>query len=97
MSNKTLLKKFTRTLNSAWVGCSFMDITIVFSVFKVHHKFLWKEWDSYEVEKNIPYIRDPFYDGEYNTNRRLEVLADMLNEQVGEFIRECEMNGDEND
>lgn len=73
-------------MKDAWVSISHMDINVVLFLFKTHHKFLWWEWDTYEIERNVPYVKDPIYDGDYNTNRQLGVIEKMLEQEVNEFI-----------
>lgn len=36
-------------------------------------QFLWIKW--YRIRQNIPYIKNPCYDGEYSTNIIFEHLA----------------------
>lgn len=88
---RTLIKRIERTLPDAFVGGHLMDIKVVFSVFRVSHKFVvFKPWTTYQVDRNVPYIEDPLYDGEYNTNRQLQVIEKMIEEEVRAVIREDE-------
>lgn len=54
-----------------FVGGRYMTLEIITRIYK--KKFLW--WTRYSIEQSIPYIDDPFFDGEYNTNKRLAVVA----------------------
>ena len=54
-----------------FVGGRYMTLEIITRIYK--KKFLW--WTVYSIDQSIPYIDNPFFDGEYNTNRRLAVVA----------------------
>ena len=56
---------------SCFVGGLYMTLEITTRIYK--KKFLW--WTTYSIDQSIPYIDDPFFDGEYNTNKRLAVIA----------------------
>ena len=87
---RTLIKRIERTIPDAFVGGHKMDIKLVFSIFRVSHKFLCSKWTSYKVDRSVPYIEEPMYDGEYNTNRRLQVIERMMEDEVRTVIREDE-------
>ena len=54
-----------------FVGGRYMTLEIITRIYK--KKFLW--WTVYSIDQSIPYIDNPFFDGEYNTNRRLADVA----------------------
>ena len=61
----------TIEVSSCFVGGRYMTLEIITRIYK--KKFLW--WTIYSIDQSIPYIVDPFFDGEYNTNKRLAVIA----------------------
>ena len=62
--------KFIEVPN-CFVGGRYMTLEIITRIYK--KKFLW--WTTYSIDQSIPYIDDPFFDGEYNTNKRLAIVA----------------------
>lgn len=73
-----IVKRIERKLEHAFVGGSFMAITASCTVLRVRHRFLFWTRTDYEVKKDVPYIQNPFYDGDYSTNNRLSVVAGEL-------------------
>lgn len=39
-------------------------------------KTKWWWWKKYEIRQIVPYISEPYYDGEYATNNNLQSAAD---------------------
>ena len=69
MKTKFYIK--TIEVPKCFVGGRYMTLEIITRIYK--KKFLW--WTTYSIDQSIPYIDDPFFDGEYNTNKRLAVVA----------------------
>ena len=44
-------------------------------IIKKHHWLFGIEWDTYTIKQQIPYIENPYYDGERNSNRELALRA----------------------
>lgn len=86
MKNKVLLKKFTMNVKDCFIGGSLRDLEASIHVYKVHHSFLWWKWTTFETKMFIPYVTQPFYDGEYNTNKILDSVSEMLKSKVDEYI-----------
>jgi hypothetical protein len=53
----------------------YMTVNIFTTIIEREHKFLFWKWKSYDIKQVIPYIENPFYDGEYSSNRKLKTLA----------------------
>ena len=87
-----LIKKIQRNVK-AFVGMDSTVVTASVLIFKVEYKFFkWCVFTKYEVKRHIPYIDDPFFDGEYATNNNLRTLEKMLMAEAETFIEECKMN-----
>ena len=56
-------------------SCGYRTVNIKTIIIKKHYWFFGFEWDSYHIKQYIPYNNDPFYDGEYNSNKELYILA----------------------
>lgn len=69
-----------------WVGMGNMNLCSSVYVYKYIHKFLWFTWNTYEIKTNIPYIEEPFYDGEFATNNRLGCIEKMLYSQATDYL-----------
>lgn len=70
---------------NCFVGGRYMTLEIITRIYK--KKFLW--WTTYSIDQSIPYIDDPFFDGEYNTNKRLASVAKMEYEWAKTKIMEA--------
>ena len=68
---KTKIHVKTIEVPCCFVGGRYMTLEIITRIYK--KKFLWRT--TYSIDQSIPYIDDPFFDGEYNTNKRLAVIA----------------------
>lgn len=69
MKTKIYIK--TREVPNCFVGGQYMTLEIITRIYK--KKFLW--WTTYSIDQSIPYIGDPYFNGEYNTNKRLAVVT----------------------
>lgn len=62
-----------RELENCSVSAGYITLTIITTIKR--KKILW--WYKYEIEQSIPYITDPFYNGDERTNLRLKVAANV--------------------
>jgi hypothetical protein len=53
----------------------YITVHIFTTIIECEHKFLFWKWKSYDIKQVIPYIENPFYDGEFSSNRKLKTLA----------------------
>lgn len=53
----------------------YMTVHIFTTIIEREHKFLFCKWKSYDIKQVVPYIENPFYDGEHSSNRKLKTLA----------------------
>ncbi len=97
MVKSTVVGRIARTLNDAYVGGHNMDITVNYTIFLVERKFLKWTRRKFVIERNIPYVPDPLYDGEYNTNRRLQVIARMMDAEARRIILEHGSSSEQKD
>lgn len=80
--NGTVIKVIKRTLQDAFVGGKHTDLILSAIIIRQKHRFLFWTWNDYEIERSIPYIHSQYYDGEFNTNRRLGVLAEEMEQEA---------------
>ena len=53
----------------------YITVHIFTTIIEYESKFLFWKWKSYDIKQVIPYIENPFYDGEFSSNRKLKTLA----------------------
>lgn len=74
-------------VNHCFIGWDYMDLTITGKV----TKYIIKRWfrkpkEVFEIELDIPYIRNPHWVREKDTNRKLQCAADMLKYELKNYI-----------
>lgn len=75
---KILLKTIKREVPDCWSMVTY-KATIYGYLYMVTRKFLWWELKPYFYSKvRVPYIKKPFYDGEYATNRVLQTIGNEI-------------------
>lgn len=88
--NRKLEYTFNHTVPDLFVGPG-RESSFVISgrVYSYYTKRLFrKPKKEYTYTLNVPYMRDPFYDGEFSTNRILGVHADMVRQILIDKIEE---------
>lgn len=81
--SKELITTRKVTIRDCIVGQHETDLVIVGKLYRIERKRLFRPPKiEYDVDIEVPYIRDPFFDAEYNTNRRLQCAADMLRAEL---------------
>jgi hypothetical protein len=91
---KKLVYKIDYPVENLFIGNSRRTVTIEGRVYKEERKSLWRSKVFYTYTLNVPYIEDPFYDGEFNTNRILGVYASSVKQVLIDKINELEENDD---
>lgn len=74
-------------VNHCFIGWDYIDLTITGKV----TKYIIKRWfrkpkEVFEIELDIPYIKDPYWVREKDTNRRLQRATDMLKHELRNYI-----------
>ena len=87
---RTIIKTFRYEVQDMQIGSNLYNMCMWVDVIEVTHSFLFFKWKAYKTKEYVPYIKDPFYDGEYNTNRRLSCLIKLLRRDVDAFILQCQ-------
>ena len=54
---------------------TYITVHIFTTIIEREHKFLFWKWKTYNVKQVVPYIKNPYYDGEYSSNRKLKTIA----------------------
>ena len=96
---KTLIKRFKYTCEDCYVGGRYIPRHIITNVYEIRYKniFTGNETKKYEISQHVPLIPDPFYDGEYSTNRRLNSSAIQAYADAQYYIDAELFNTDENE
>ena len=89
---KKLVYKIDCPVENLFIGSSHRTVTIEGRVYKEEKKSLWRNRVFYTYTLNVPYIEDPFYDGEFNTNRILGVYASSIKQALIDKINELKEN-----
>ena len=89
---KKLVYKCDHKIKHCFIGGSFGDLTIEGRIYRKEKKFLWYNKVSYTYTINVPYIKDPFYDGEFGTNRILRSYASSMKQRLIDKINEFKEN-----
>lgn len=89
---QTIIKTFKYEVQDMQIGANLYNMCMWVDVIEETHSFLFFKWKTYKTKEYVPYIKEPFYDGEYNTNRRLNCLIKLLRRDVDAFILECQNN-----
>lgn len=80
-------------IESLYIGCSHRDLTISGRIYKETKKFWFKKPKvEYTYTISTPLIEDPFYDGEYGTNRILKAYSTQMKQHLIDKIQEFEEN-----
>lgn len=93
--SKELVYHTDVTINKLFIGLEHRDFIISLRIYKHKRKlFNWELKPSFSYTINVPYIRNPFYDGEYGTNKILKTKEVMLRQvaidKIEEFKRQEE-------
>lgn len=88
-----LVYSIDKVVEHLYVGMSFRDLTISGRIYKKDRKFLGFDLKpKYYYSINVPLIEDPFFDGEYSTNRILKSYSIVLKQELIDKIKELEEN-----
>lgn len=92
---KTLIYKVIEPIKDCYLDPHHPSITMTVYgyVYRIDRKFLWiKLKPIYDYDLDVPYIEDPYYDGQFNTNRTLRWVRSriikMLKLKIEEFKNE---------
>lgn len=86
---KSLVYSINHEIKDAYVGCGdYTTLYIQGRVYAEKKKFLWIRWTKYTYTINVPYIENPFYGGEFGTNRTLHTIASMIEQKLIDKIIE---------
>ena len=80
---RKLISKKVYNVERLWCYKRYYDANITGLLYLKTRKFLW--WDLKPIlyiEVKVPYIDEPFYDGEYGTNRRLSSLEVQMRAEM---------------
>lgn len=84
-----LVYQLNNTIESLYVGDSYRDLTIMGRIYKKERTFMgYRLKPKYRYTISIPLIRNPFYDGEYSTNRTLKSYAKIIKQKLLDKIQE---------
>lgn len=89
---KKLVYKIDYPVENLFIGNSHRTITIKGRVYREEKKFLWKRKVLYTYTLNVPYIEDPYYNGEFSTNCILRSYASSVRQELIDKINELEEN-----
>lgn len=79
------------SINELFVGLKYVTLVISGRIYKNTRKFLiWNLKPRYTYTLNVPYIRNPYYDGEYGTNKILGAKTEVLRQIMLDKIAELE-------
>lgn len=80
---KELVYTDSITIPNLFIALRREDFTIYGYIYKEYHKRLFRKPKvKYSYIIDIPYIKNPFYEGECNTNRILQVKGKILENQL---------------
>lgn len=83
VSMRKLISKKVYKVERLWCYKRYYDANITGLLYLKTRKFLW--WDLKPIlyiDVKVPYIDEPFYDGEYGTNRRLSSLEVQMRAEM---------------
>ena len=84
---KRLIDTYTIVVKDCFVGLQYIDLKVTGHVYIKHRKFLWwKLKPRIYIKIYVPYINRPYYDGEYNTNDKLNCAKVQLKAILREHI-----------
>lgn len=90
---KKLVYSIDKVVENLFIGSSYRDLTISGRIYKKERKFLGFDLKpKYSYTINIPLLEDPFYDGEFSTNRILKSYSIVLKQKLIDKIKELEEN-----
>lgn len=75
------------SVDNLFVGLKYVTLVISGRVYKNTRKFLG--WDL-KPRLNVPYIENPYFDGEYGTNKILRAKSEILKQILLDKIAELE-------
>lgn len=74
-------------VKECFVGWNYMDLTITGRIIKsIRKRWFRKPKEVFEIELCVPYIQNPRWVREKNTNTRLQCATDMLRHELSEYI-----------
>lgn len=85
---KKLLYKLDYKIDNCHIGYGYGPLTINGRVYSRQIRFLWWKKTFYTYTMNVPYIKDPYYDTEYSTNRILHSYAPIVKQILIDKIDE---------
>lgn len=85
---KQLLYKLDYKVDKCYIGYGYGPLTIKGRIYSRQIRFLWWKKTFYTYTMNVPYVRDPYYDVEYSTNRILHSYASMVKQTLIDKINE---------
>lgn len=79
------------SVDNLFVGLKYVTLVISGRVYKNTRKFLgWDLKPRYTYTLNVPYIENPYFDGEYSTNKILRAKSEILKQILLDKIAELE-------
>lgn len=88
-----LVYSIDKVIEHLFIGMSRRDLTISGRIYRKDRKFLGFDLKpKYYYTINIPLIDDPFFDGEFATNRILNSYSIILKQELIDKIKELEEN-----
>lgn len=80
---RKLISKKVYKVGRLWCYNRYYDANITGLLYLKTRKFLWWELPPIlYIEVKVPYIDEPFYDGEYGTNNRLSSLEVQMRAEM---------------
>lgn len=90
---KKLVYSIDKVVENLFIGNSYRNLTISGRIYKEYRKFLGFDLKpKYTYTISIPLLKDPFYDGEFSTNRILKSYSIVLKQELIDKIKELEEN-----
>lgn len=91
--SKQLVYSKDISVDNLFVGLEYVTFVISGRIYKNTRKFLgWELKSRYTYTLNVPYVENPYFDGEYGTNKILrvksEILKQILLDKIAEFEEE---------
>lgn len=88
---KKLIYKYDYVIKDCFIGNSTRDLTIMGRIYKIKIKFLWWTKVFYTYTITTPYIKKPYYNGEFDTNTILKsyskLVKQVLIDEINKFKR----------
>lgn len=89
--SKQLVYSKDISIDNLFVGLKYVTLVISGRVYKNTRKFLgWDLKPRYTYTLNVPYIENPYFDGEYGTNKILRAKSEILKQILLDKIAELE-------